>query len=96
MKLSKLIFEVGSLNKLFVSKTNESLPKRVPKSKSKMSQENPIYLDYNATTPLSVQVREAMIAVLKTHFGMNHLVSNSSSLQAIHQVVTNMEEKRKD
>src|SRR5207249_846037 len=30
---------------------------------------NPIYLDYNATTPLDPAVVEAMLPYLKTHFG---------------------------
>ena len=30
---------------------------------------NPIYLDYNATTPIDLEVREAMLPYLNIHFG---------------------------
>ena len=30
---------------------------------------NPIYLDYNATTPIDPAVLEAMLPYLQTHFG---------------------------
>lgn len=34
-----------------------------------MGADNPIYLDYNATTPILPQVVEAMLPYLREHFG---------------------------
>src|SRR5437879_6223593 len=41
----------------------------IPKPKHPGLQNGPIYLDYNATTPVDPAVVEAMLPYLQTHFG---------------------------
>ena len=57
----------------------------IPKPKHPGLQNGPIYLDYNATTPVDPAVVEAMLPYLSTHFG------NPSSThrygQAAHQAL---------
>src|SRR5260370_41068150 len=50
-------------------------------------QSGPIYLDYNATTPVDPVVVEAMLPYLSTHFG--NPFSSHSYGYAAHEAVTN-------
>src|ERR1051326_976252 len=91
--VSKLRTNRGSSLRSSVPSAVKCLPQRAQRTAEKSSEEQeysrmtPIYLDYNATTPIDPAVRAAMMPFLEEHFG------NPSSTHAYGRVAHEAVEK---